>query len=342
LLARALLGAGDALTFVSVLRYAARHFSARRYPLLVALTAVLGTLGNVAATLPLSAVLHDAGWPAAFFVASGTSALIAVLVVAFVDDPTPRPTPIDRRRLADSVRAVGRRVAESWALPGTRAGFWTHFTCMASAGPLTVLWGHPFLVEAHGFSTADASAVLMVAVIATGVATPTIGVVTGRWPATRIPLALGITVVSLALLGLLIEHPDLPRPVVGVVFVVLLLGGPVSMVAFAVTRDYNTHATLGTASGTVNVAGWTGTVVGCVLFGVVLDVVGGSAAHAMRWALVVLVAVQLFGVVRLAIWYRRLRDFVRRRQDAGEPVPVPIGRRMWFDVRELEGPAAPE
>ena len=53
LLARALLGCGDAMTFVSVLRYAAPRFSARRYPVLVALTGTVGTAGNVLATLPL-------------------------------------------------------------------------------------------------------------------------------------------------------------------------------------------------------------------------------------------------------------------------------------------------
>ena len=39
------------ITFVSVLRFAATHFSARRYPLLVALTGMTGTAGNVLATL---------------------------------------------------------------------------------------------------------------------------------------------------------------------------------------------------------------------------------------------------------------------------------------------------
>ena len=43
LLARAVLGCGDALTFVSVLRYTAARFDKRRYPVLVAATAMLGT-----------------------------------------------------------------------------------------------------------------------------------------------------------------------------------------------------------------------------------------------------------------------------------------------------------
>ena len=52
LFARALLGCGDALTFISVLRYAAVRFTPRRYPALVALTSSVGMLGSVFATLP--------------------------------------------------------------------------------------------------------------------------------------------------------------------------------------------------------------------------------------------------------------------------------------------------
>src|ERR1700712_2056335 len=54
LLARAVLGLGDALTFVSVLRFAAGQFAPRRYPVVVAITGTLGSVGNVAATLPLT------------------------------------------------------------------------------------------------------------------------------------------------------------------------------------------------------------------------------------------------------------------------------------------------
>ena len=53
LAARALLGCGDALTFVSVLRFAATHFAPRRFPLIVAMTSMVGMVGNVLATLPL-------------------------------------------------------------------------------------------------------------------------------------------------------------------------------------------------------------------------------------------------------------------------------------------------
>ncbi|OLT38489.1 hypothetical protein BJF85_09130 [Saccharomonospora sp. CUA-673] len=62
LLARAVLGVGDALAFVSVLRLAANHFPGRQYVLVTAFTGSLGFLGNLGATLPLALLLEGPGW----------------------------------------------------------------------------------------------------------------------------------------------------------------------------------------------------------------------------------------------------------------------------------------
>jgi sugar phosphate permease len=308
---------------------------------MVALTATLGTLGNVLATAPLTALLSGAGWATSFVIAASASAVWAVAVLVLVDDRTPRPRTVQRGEVSAGMITVARRVRAAWSIGGTRLGFWAHFSSMAAATPLAVLWGHPYLVEGVGFSTAGASRLLMVGVLVIGIATPVIGAVTGRWPVARIPLSLSVCAVTMVLLTVVsLGLPADPgKPIVAIVFVIALLGGPASMTAFAVARDYNPARTLGTASGVVNVGGFVATVVATVAFGAVLDVQGGSSAQAMRHALLVLVGVQLFGSWRLGTWYRRVRGEVRRRQEAGEEVPVRVGRQLWFDVRELEGPA---
>lgn len=62
LLARAVLGVGDAMTFVSVLRLVAAHFPARRYAAVASFTAAFGALGNLVSTVPLSMLLDGVGW----------------------------------------------------------------------------------------------------------------------------------------------------------------------------------------------------------------------------------------------------------------------------------------
>jgi MFS family permease len=337
LFARALLGCGDAMTFISVLRFMAVRFSARRYPALVAVTSMVGTVGNVLATLPLALALHRAGWLASFAIAGSLSLVAAALVWVFLHDPTVQPSRVrDTAELRRGVGAVLGRVAASWALPGTRLGFWVHFSCMSSATAFGVLWGYPYLVDGVGLGTSAASAVLMAGVLASGAVGPIVGWVVGRHPAMRIVLALGVCTVTvvgwLVTVFVLGDHP--PQAYIAALLVVTMFGGPASLVAFAVVRDYNRASIIGTASGVVNVGGFLATVVVVVAFGWTLNLLGGSTPHNLRVALLVPIAVQVFGVVRMVVWYRRVRAAVLQRQRNGQPVPVAVARRQWWDLPE--------
>jgi MFS family permease len=332
LLARVLLGAGDALTFVSVLRFAATHFSKRRYPLLVALTGMTGTAGNVLATLPLALLLHDAGWETAFGIAAALSLVAALAVWALLPDATPPARPV---RGAKEVRAgvgnVWTRVRLAWALPGTRLGFWVHFACMSTATAFGVLWGGPYLVEAGGFSTTGAGTVLMCGVLGAAFASPLFGWLIGHRPAVRVPMALSVCLITI--IGwtvLVVAYGDVPPTgYVVALFVFMALGGPASMAAFALARDYNHSRTLGTASGVVNVGGFLATVVVALGIGWALDLQGATSPHTLRWAVLVAVAVQAFGTVRVTVWFLRLRAHNLGRQEQGESVPVTVVRRRW-------------
>ena len=62
LLARALVGAGDAMTFVSVLRLVNAWFPPRRIPLVTQLTGMIGQTGQLLSAVPLAALLRLHGW----------------------------------------------------------------------------------------------------------------------------------------------------------------------------------------------------------------------------------------------------------------------------------------
>ncbi len=81
LVARGLLGCGDAMTYISVLRLVAGWFPARRYPVMVTLTSVVGMAGNVIATVPLTFMLADLGWGPTFAIAGGLSLAYALLLL---------------------------------------------------------------------------------------------------------------------------------------------------------------------------------------------------------------------------------------------------------------------
>lgn len=280
LLARGVLGCGDALTFVSVVRVAAQDFPRHRFPLAVSVTSMLGMVGNLAATIPLALLLRSAGWTLSFagtgLVTLVTGVAVWILLPAGRAATAPRP-PAPAGRMLHRVRAA-------WRTPGTRLGFWVHFSCMSLATMFAVLWGLPYLVQ-QGFTEAGASAVLLVCVLAAIVTSPAIGAVFGRYPAARVPFALSVCLLTVAgwaaLLGCFGGRP--PHPLIVAVVAVAAVGGPASTIGFSLARDYNPPAMVGTATGVVNVGGFSSTILASLLVGGVLELAGEEVARATGW-----------------------------------------------------------
>ena len=144
LLARVLVGAGDAMTFISVLRLVPAWFPARRAPLVTQLTGLLGQAGQIVAAYPLVAGLHSAGWTPTFATAALVGVVVAAVVLAALRNAPAGIT---------MVSPTGGRTAAlraSWREPGTRLGLWTHFVTQFSGNTFVLFWGYPFLVESRG------------------------------------------------------------------------------------------------------------------------------------------------------------------------------------------------
>jgi MFS family permease len=61
--ARVLVGTGDAMTFISLLRVVSFWFPGRTVPFVTQLTGILGQVGQIVAAYPLVALLHGTSWP---------------------------------------------------------------------------------------------------------------------------------------------------------------------------------------------------------------------------------------------------------------------------------------
>ena len=332
LLARALLGLGDALTFVSVLRFAAGQFAPRRYPVVVAITGTLGSIGNVVATLPLTAMLRAAGWTPTFLVA-GIVSLVSGLAVYLLlpHSPGGRTSLSQPAMLTAAIGRVGRRVRTAWSLAGTRVGFWVHFTAMSTSVMFGVLWGVPFLVQSQRFSRSGASTLLLASVLVAIAVGPLIGYLIGRYPSVRVPLAIGTcltTVLGWYAVLALFDGPIPRGPLIGLVLLTAT-GAPVSAIGFSVARDYNGPAIVGTATGVVNVAGFLAGILCCLIVGWTLDLSTGGDRSSYRLAFALAVTVQLFGACQLVRWWLRARQGLLRALATGQSVPVLIVRHRW-------------
>jgi len=332
LLARAVLGLGDALTFVSVLRFAAGQFTPRRYPVVVALTGTIGSIGNVVATLPLTLLLRDAGWRTTFLAAGGLSLVTGLAVYLMLPRAPRRPgRPAGAAELRAALGRVGQRVLAAWRLPGTRAGFWLHFTAMSTSVMFGVLWGLPFLVQSQGYSRDGASGLLLLSVLVAIAAGPGIGYLIARHPVVRVPLAIGsclVTILGWYLVLALFAGP-VPRWLLVGLVLLTATGAPVSAIGFAIARDYNGQAIVGTATGVVNVAGFLAGIASCLVVGWVLQLSGAPDRTGYRLAFAAAVTVQLFGLIELVSWWLRARRSVLRALEGGQPTPVAIVRHRW-------------
>jgi len=188
-LARILVGLGDAVVFVAVLGLVPRWFPARRVPLITQLTTILGQLGQILSAVPLLVLLHHAGWSTAFGFAAAGSALVALLAAAVV-----RNAPADGWSPAPSmsVRDVGRQLREVWARPGTRLGFFGHMGTQFSMMVFALLWGVPYLESAQHLSASAAGALMTLFVLCTICIGPVVGMLTSRHPARRSWLLLAV------------------------------------------------------------------------------------------------------------------------------------------------------
>jgi MFS family permease len=334
--ARVLIGAGDAATFISVIRLVPAWFPAGRVPLLTQLTALIGTLGQLAAALPLVALLHVAGWTSAFVGLGGVGGLAAITSFAVVRDRPPG---------ASGVRSgLGgwHDLGAAARTPGTWLGFWTHAVGQFPVTVFLLLWGYPFLTSAQGLSPTQAGGLMSLSVVAALLTGPVIGVLTGRHPFRRSWMVLTIAVATAVVwTAVLLQPGRSPGWLLAVLVVVLGVGGPGATIGFDYARTSNPAERMGTATGLVNVGGFATAVVTILAVGVVLDVVGADdplSLPAFRAAFAVMAVPWTIAVVGVLVTRRRTRRLM-----LADGVVVPRVREVLVRRRDARtGGAADE
>jgi MFS family permease len=330
ILARVLVGAGDAMTFISVLRVIGLWFAGGTVPLITQLTGIFGQLGSIAAAYPLVALLHGTSWRTTFLGAAATGVLVAVLVLVALRDAPPgtvRPAPAGMAQMR-------RGLAATWREPGTRIGLYTHLVTQFSGTVFALLWGYPFLVVGEGRSPGTAAALLTLLVVVGMAVGPVLGRLCGRWPLRRSVLVFTILAATVTVWTVVLLWPGrAPLPLLVVLVVVLGTNGPGSMIGFDYARTWNPAERLGSASGVVNVGGFVASLLTILAVGAVLDLLtpGGSTVYsldAFRAALSVQYVFWAIGLVGVLRHRRQLRDRLARDGVVLAPLHVAVGARL--------------
>jgi sugar phosphate permease len=341
IIGRVLVGAGDAMTFISVLRLLGAWFSPGRLPQLSQWVGTLGQSGQLLSAIPFAAVLQLSGWTAAFASAASLSVVVAAAVLVTVRD-APAGAPPDRSAsLASALSSLRASIRH----PGTRLGFWAHAATQSSGAMLALLWGFPMLSIGLGYGPAVAAGMIGFMVVVAAIAGPIIGLLSARFPFRRSNLVLGIVgTMALAWMIVLLWPGIPPFWMIVVLFTVVAAGGPGSLIGFDFARTYNPPVRHGAASGFVNLGGFTVTVIVVLLVGVLLDLQSPGASTEQlyaweRWRLALAVQGPVVGLVVGLMLIARRRTRRRLQEEEGiavGPLWLAIVRR-WRGRREGRG-----
>lgn len=305
IIARVLIGTGDAMTFTSVIKLLPFWFAASRVPMLVQLTSMFGQAGQLLSTIPFAAFLRSRGWTPAFTLLAVVSLAAMVLAWGVVRN---RP---DGRAVHASSEAAFNFVdtaREVWRTPATRLGFFLHATAGFPGLVFAMMWGYPYLEGAVGLSPEVISGLFLLFVLAGLMFGPLVGWLTPRHPTRLSFISLTVAVVNVVVLALVLAFERPPLWALVVWMVALSANAAGSNIGIEVARTQNEPARMGTAAGVVIMGAFIFGVTGMALFGLALDLAGGYSARNFRlaWATQFI----LFGLGFVGVWVARAR--VRR------------------------------
>lgn len=345
ILARVLVGAGDACTFVSVMRILPDWFTVRHIPLLSQVTGLIGQAGQLLSVTPLALAVSGFGWAAGFTGLAGLGILATILGFLILRPVPGDPTIIERfthrlGRISRDARPFGSAVTQSghftsappatgqlflggltsnslwqrikmlFKLPGVRLAFWVHWTAPFSCYTFVMLWGTPYLEGALKLDHGTARLVLNIIVVMSVLSSLLLGTMMSRFLRHRVTVYLWIVAaIILCWVALLLWPGQPPLWLLLVSAGVIAFGGPASMIAFEVMRSHTPRSFVSLATGFVNTGAFAATLSCVLVVGLILDLEGaGSPENYTRPAFDLAFAAQgIFWLIGIAgiFWEKR-------------------------------------
>ena len=249
-LARVLVGAGDACTFISVMRLLPEWFAVRQLPTVSQVTALTGQVGQLVSVTPLALLVGAAGWMPGFLGVASVGLLVTILAALVIRDRPGVGTAFERmtgrlgRRSRDARSLASAASGEStlmpppatsmieitqpaptaaprrarfWSrfrrllrIPGVRLAYWLHFTSPFASHAFLLLWGTPFLIGGVGLDAAAAGGLLSVMVVSSMAAGLLLGPLSSRFLERRVWIHFGITIAIMLTWTAVIVWPTTP------------------------------------------------------------------------------------------------------------------------------------
>lgn len=305
ILGRAVVGLGDAMSFISVLRLTTSWFSTNKVPLMTQITGLLGWFGQILSAIPFAAILHLRGWGTAFNALATASFVSAAMTFLWLrESPTN-----DARRSWPTKKSITENLSAVWQSPAMRLGFWSHWTTPFSTSVFALIWGVPFLVKAEGYSKYVASTFLMIIVIAGALGGLILAYLTSHLPVRLTTMTYSITAAQALTWAVIICWPGrIPGAMIVILLVTLSVGGPGSLIGFAHARRWIPVERIGTADGFINGAGFIAALIAMLGVGVMLQWQGSYSLVAFKLAFTVQFPIWAVGIIQIVRYNRKVGE----------------------------------
>ncbi|MBM7051134.1 nitrate/nitrite transporter [Rothia sp. ZJ1223] len=333
-LARLLVGMGDACIFVSMIRLISEWFLPRQIPVVNQISGNIGQMGQVVAVTPLVVLVQTTSWQTGFTVLAALCLLCAVAAVFCLRDKpqqqtifqkiTHKPASVSSKSFHSTVlnarqsspitealpiigpnsSGIAKALKSLLKRPGIRMAFWIHLSLCFTVFNFTLLWGTPFITGGLGYTEANAAFLITTIIVTLLVFGFFAGSILRRFTRYRVHIAVGVATINQILWAIVLFFPGTPPLwLLTVLAVALGTGGPISMVAFDVVRSHAPLTQRGVATAIANMGGYTGTFVMMFVVGLLLDIqgAGNPESYALQPFKNAMMAQLVFGVISILV-----------------------------------------
>ena len=254
-LGRFLIGGSVAVAFVGLLRLANNWFPARLFAMVTGMALFVGIVGAVSAGPPLRLLMNHFDWRLLMLGAAAFSLALSLAIWFLVRDNPREKGYADRISSAESSGQTPREIITGLAevfknrnvvllfiIPGGIVG------CVLT---FSGLWGVPYLSTHQSLSTAEASGLTSLLLVAWALGGPFLGWLSDRLGKRKPLYLLGCTI-CLAGWCLLLFVPDLPLSLLVGLLVLTGFSSGCMIVSFAFAKESLPPRLAGTVAGVVN------------------------------------------------------------------------------------------
>jgi MFS family permease len=300
LLARLLVGIGDATIWVNLVLILSQWFKVNEFVRLLGFAGMSGSLGFIMATVPYSAWISLSGWRMPFLTLGIVLCLCGIMLY-FVLVKKPKQLykeekvfkPIKKEH--ENAIVLLRRIFSSrqaWAT------FLCHFGAVGTYVGFIGSWAVPFGMHVYGMTRSEASQLIMVGLIGAIIGAPLTSWVSGRLDSIKRPYVLVHIALFLSWITFVFMNGKPPYFMLSILFFIVGFGNGASALTFVVVRKSFPIKEVGVVSGFANTGGFLSAVLLPSIFGKILDMFHTSPiAQGYRYGFIIPVLFTLTGLI---------------------------------------------